>query len=171
MDLNLIVAYARNRVIGRDNTLPWKLPGDMAHFRRTTMGNPIIMGRKTWDSLGRPLPGRRNIVISADKSRVAEGADFVQSLPEALELIASAPRAFVIGGAQVYRQALALADGIVATEIGIDVDGDAFFDPIDPVDWVEVSRSPQPVENGLPYDLVHYRRRNASIPRESTVNP
>ena len=171
MELNLIVAYARNRTIGRENALPWKLPGDMAHFRRTTMGCPIIMGRRTWDSLGRALPGRRNIVISTDKSRSAPGAEFVQSLPQALALAASAPRAFVIGGAQVYRHALAVADGIVATEIGADIDGDAHFDPIDPAVWIEVSRSPQPAENGLPYDLVHYRRRNASMPRESTVKP
>ena len=171
MELNLIVAYAQNRTIGRDNALPWKLPGDMAHFRRTTMGCPIIMGRKTWDSLGRALPGRRNIVVSTDRSRAAPGAEFVQSLPQALALVSDQPRAFVIGGAQLYRQALPLADSIVATEIRADVDGDAFFDPIDPADWVEVHRLPQPAENGLPYDLVHYRRRIASMPREGTVNP
>lgn len=171
MELNLIVAYAQNRTIGQDNALPWKLPGDMAHFRRTTMGCPIIMGRKTWDSLGRALAGRRNIVVSSDPSRTAPGAEFVQSLPEALALVRDQPRAFVIGGAQLYRQALPLADSIVATEIRADVDGDAFFDPIDPADWVEVDRLPQPVENGLPYDLVHYRRRIASTPGESTVKP
>lgn len=171
MELNLIVAYAQNRTIGRDNTLPWKLPGDMAHFKRTTMGCPIIMGRKTWDSLGRALPGRRNIVISTDKSRSAPGAEFVQSLPEALDLVRDAERAYVIGGAQLYRQALAMADAIVATEIGTDIAGDAFFDPIDPGEWREVSRLPQTPENGLRYDLVHYRRRNAPLKQESAVNP
>ena len=171
MELNLIVAYAQNRTIGRDNALPGRLPGDMAHFRRTTMGCPVIMGRKTWDSLGRALAGRRNIVVSTDRSRAAPGAEFVESLEQALALVSDQPRVFVIGGAQLYRQALSLADGIVATEIRANVDGDAFFDPIDPAHWIEVDRLPQPAENGLPYDLVHYRRRIAPMPREASVKP
>lgn len=171
MELNLIVAYAQNRTIGRDNALPWKLSGDMAHFKRTTMGWPIIMGRKTWDSLGRALPGRRNIVVSTDKSRTAPGAEFVQSLPQAIALVRDSERAYVIGGAQLYHQALAMADAIVATEIGADIEGDAFFDPIDPGQWREVSRLPQPPENGLRYDLVHYRRRSTPTQQESAVNP
>lgn len=167
MELNLIVAYARNRTIGRDNTLPWKLPGDMAHFRRTTMGFPIIMGRKTWDSLGRALPGRRNIVITTDASRTAPGAEFVASLSQALELVAREPKAFIIGGAQIYRQALPLADCIVATEIGVPVEGDAFFEPLNPEEWTETERLPQAPENDLPYDLVCYRRQSKPANRKS----
>jgi len=108
MQLNLIVAYARNRTIGRDNTLPWKLPGDLAHFKRTTLGCPIVMGRKTWDSLGRPLPGRRNIVITRDAAKTCIGAECFTSLSQALEAVKDAEHVFVIGGAQIYQQALPL---------------------------------------------------------------
>jgi len=159
MRLKLIVAYAKNRTIGRDNTLPWKLPGDLAHFKRTTLGCPIIMGRKTWDSLGRALPGRKNIVITRDASRATAGADFVTSLPAALDLVRESEQAFVIGGAQIYQEALPLADSVIATEIQTDIDGDAFFAPLDASQWIEISRAPQAPENGLVYDLVEYQRR------------
>ncbi len=159
MRLKLIVAYAKNRTIGRDNTLPWKLPGDLAHFKRTTLGCPIIMGRKTWDSLGRPLPGRKNIVITRDVSRAIAGVDFVTSLSKALELVSDTEKVFVIGGAQIYQQALPLADSIIATEVQADIEGDAFFAPLDPTLWIECSRAPQPAENGLAYDLVEYQRQ------------
>ena len=159
MQLNLIVAYARNRTIGRDNTLPWKLPGDLAHFKRTTTGCPIVMGRKTWDSLGRPLPGRRNIVITRDGTLSQPGAEFVTSLQSALNLVHEAENVFVIGGAQIYKEALPLADRVIATEVQADVEGDAFFEKLDPAAWIEQSRSPQPAENGLTYDLVVYTRR------------
>ncbi len=159
MRLILIVAYAKNRTIGRDNTLAWKLPGDLAHFKRTTLGCPIIMGRKTWDSLGRPLPGRQNIVITRDLSRAIAGVDFVNSLPSALDLVRDAEQVFVIGGAQIYQQALPLADSVIATEVQADIEGDAFFAPLDPTLWIERSRAPQPAENGLAYDLVEYQRR------------
>ncbi|HBI82416.1 MAG TPA: dihydrofolate reductase [Alcaligenaceae bacterium] len=158
MQLNLIVAYARNRTIGRNNTLPWKLSGDLAHFKRTTTGCPIIMGRKTWDSLGRPLPGRRNIVITRDPDLSHDGAEFVSSLQSALELVRDAEQAFVIGGAQIYREALPIADCVIATEIQAEVEGDAFFAELDPGVWIERSRAPQPPENGLPYDIVVYQR-------------
>jgi dihydrofolate reductase len=158
MRLKLIVAYAKNRTIGRDNTLPWKLPGDLAHFKRTTLGCPIIMGRKTWDSLGRPLPGRQNIVITRDLSRASDGAHFVTSLSDALDLVRDADQVFVIGGAQIYQQALPLADSVIATEVQADIEGDAFFAPLDPSQWIESARVPQPAENGLAYDLVEYQR-------------
>ena len=158
MQLNLIVAYARNRCIGKDNTLPWKLPGDLAHFKRTTLGCPIIMGRKTWDSLGRPLPGRRNIVISRDPGKSLTGAECATSLLQALEYVKDSEQVFVIGGAQIYQQALTYAQRIVATEIRADIDGDAFFAPLDPTVWAETARLPQPPENGLEYDLVEYHR-------------
>jgi len=158
MQLNLIVAYARNRTIGRDNTLPWKLPGDLAHFKRTTLGCPIVMGRKTWDSLGRPLPGRRNIVITRDATKAFAGAECFTSLPQALETLKDAEHVFIIGGAQIYQQALPLAHRVVATEIQADIEGDAVFEPLDKAAWVETSRLPQPAENGLAYDLVEYHR-------------
>lgn len=158
MQLNLIVAYARNRTIGRDNTLPWKLPGDLAHFKRTTLGCPIVMGRKTWDSLGRPLPGRRNIVITRDATKALVGAEGFASLLQALEAVKEAEQVFIIGGAQIYQQALPLVDRIVATEIQADIEGDAVFEPLDQAVWLETSRLPQPAENGLVYDLVEYHR-------------
>jgi dihydrofolate reductase len=158
MQLNLIVAYARNRTIGRDNTLPWKLPGDLAHFKRTTLGCPIVMGRKTWDSLGRPLPGRRNIVITRDTTKALAGAEGFASLLQALEAVKEAEQVFIIGGAQIYQQALPLVDRIVATEIQADIEGDAVFEPLDQAVWLETSRLPQPAENGLVYDLVEYHR-------------
>ena len=158
MQLNLIVAYARNRTIGRGNTLPWRLPSDLLHFKRTTLGCPIIMGRKTWDSLGRQLPGRRNIVITRDATKALVGAECVTSLEQAVECVKDAEQVFVIGGAQIYQQALALADRVVATEIQADVEGDAFFAPLDAALWVETSRLAQTPENGLSYDLVEYHR-------------
>ncbi len=163
MSLSLIVAYAQNRTIGRDNKLPWKLAGDLAHFKRTTLGHPIIMGRKTWDSLGRPLPGRRNIVISRDTTKAAAGAEFVASLDEALGRLAPNEDAYIIGGAQIYQQALPHADHVVATEVQAVVEGDAFFTALDPKEWKEVSRLSHPPENGLAYDIVQYDRRTNPV--------
>jgi dihydrofolate reductase len=160
MQLSLIVAYALNRVIGRDNTLPWKLPSDLAHFKHTTLGHPIIMGRKTWESLGRALPGRRNIVISRDASYLAKGAECVTSLAQALALVQNVERAFVIGGAQIYQEALAFAQQVIATEVLENIEGDAFFAPLDNTQWRETSRTHHPAENGLRFDIVHYRRKD-----------
>jgi dihydrofolate reductase len=156
--LTLVVAYARNRVIGRDNALPWKLPGDLAHFKRTTFGHPIVMGRKTWESLGRPLPGRHNIVITRNAHYAAEGATVVPDIDTALHACAGAEQMFVIGGAQIYAAVLDRADRIVATEVRADVDGDAFFPLLQPSRWREVSREPQPAENGYAYDFVVYEK-------------
>lgn len=158
MQLSLIVAYARNRTIGRDNTLPWKLPGDLAHFKRTTLGCPIVMGRKTWDSLGRSLPGRRNIVITRDATKAFAGAEGVTSLLQALDAVKAAEQVFIIGGAQIYQQALSHAHRVIATEIQADIEGDAVFAPLDKAVWLETSRLRQPAENGLAYDLVEYHR-------------
>lgn len=155
--LTLVVAYARNRTIGRDNTLPWRLPGDLAHFKRTTLGRPIVMGRKTWESLGRPLPGRRNLVVSRSAGYAANGAEVFESVEAAL---AACPDAAVcvIGGAQIYAQVLSQATHIEATEIQADIQGDAHFPDLPQGEWEEVSRLPQPEENGLRYDFVTYRR-------------
>lgn len=156
--LSLVVAYTTNRAIGRDNSLPWRLPGDLAHFKRSTINRPILMGRHTWESLGRPLPGRQNIVLSRNKQYEAKGAEVVDSLPAAIEAAGSATEICVIGGAQVYAQVLPLAHRIIATEIHAEVQGDAFFPPL-PSTWVEISRDPQPEENGMRYDFVVYERQ------------
>ncbi|APX76353.1 dihydrofolate reductase [Achromobacter insolitus] len=157
--LTLIVAYSTNRVIGRDNALPWKLPGDLAHFKRSTLGHPIIMGRKTWDSLGRPLPGRSNIVISRNPGFTAAGAIVVPSLEAAVQACGDIDAAFVIGGAQIYVQALPLAARVLATEVRADVEGDAFFPLLPAFQWKETSREAQPAENGYEYDFVTYERQ------------
>jgi dihydrofolate reductase len=157
--LVIIVAYASNRVIGRDNALPWKLPGDLAHFKRTTLGSPIIMGRKTWESLGRPLPGRKNIVISRDPAYSAEGAYVVNTFDDAVHACADTAVAYVIGGAQLYTQALARAARIVATEVHADIPGDAYFPLLPSFAWRETARSEQAAENGLAYAFVEYERK------------
>ncbi|WP_459615725.1 dihydrofolate reductase [Bordetella sp. 2513F-2] len=157
--LTLIVAYAGNRAIGRDNALPWKLPGDLAHFKRSTLGHPIIMGRKTWESLGRPLPGRSNIVITRSSGYRADGAAVAPTLDAALAVCPpDAGEIFVIGGAQIYALALPRADRILATEVHADVEGDAFFPELPPGQWRETARQPQPAENGHAYDFVIYER-------------
>ncbi len=157
--LQIVVAYSRNRVIGRDNDLPWRLPGDLAHFKRVTMGCPIIMGRKTWESLGRPLPGRLNVVISRNPAYQAEGATLCTSLEDALRACADAPRACIIGGEQLFREALPAVGEIIATEIHADIEGDTWFPELSAQDWEEIERLPKPEENGLQYDYVTLRRK------------
>ncbi len=161
MRLVLIVARARNGVIGRDNALPWRLPEDLAHFKRTTMGHPIVMGRRTFESIGRVLPGRRNVVLTRSPDWHADGVDVARSLDEALAMTAGAERVFVIGGAQVYADAMSRADEIVATEIDRDIDGDAFFPPIDANAWEVRSRDERAPsgDDALPFAFVHYARR------------
>ncbi|MDR5772223.1 MULTISPECIES: dihydrofolate reductase [unclassified Caballeronia] len=161
--LTLIVARARNGVIGRDNDLPWRLPEDLAFFKRTTMGAPIIMGRKTHESIGRPLPGRRNIVVSRDATRRYTGCDTVTSLADALSLAAAdhASEAFVIGGAQLYGDAIAQADKLIVTEIDADFEGNTHFPAPDAAHWQEVARDPRRAAppNAFDFAFVTYRRR------------
>lgn len=159
--VQLVVAYSDNRVIGKDNALPWRLPSDLAHFKRTTMGKPIIMGRKTWESLGRPLPGRPNLVISRDVAYLADGAQVFPSLDAALDSCGDYDHACVIGGEQVFKLALPLAQNIIATEVHAHIDGDTWFPELDPSQWQEVQRQTQPAENGLHYDFVTYRRTDS----------
>ncbi len=161
MKVTLIVARARNGVIGRGNALPWRLPEDLAHFKRTTMGHPIIMGRRTWDAIGRPLPGRRNIVVTRDAAWAADGAERAASVAEAIAACGDATDAFVIGGAQIYRVAMPLADALVVTEIDRDIDGDTLFPPIDPSAWQETTRERHvgAAPDALPFAFVHYARR------------
>ncbi len=158
--LTLIVARARNGVIGHDSQLPWRLPEDLAFFKRTTMGAPIIMGRKTHESIGRPLPGRRNIVVSRDATRRYEGCDTVTSLDAALA-IAPTDEAFLIGGAQLYRDAIARADKLIITEIDADFDGDTHFPAPDTAHWREVSRETHraTAPNDFDFAFVTYERK------------
>ena len=158
--LHLIYARAANGVIGRDGALPWHLPEDLAHFKRTTLGCPVIMGRKTWDSLPprfRPLPGRVNIVITRDSNWSAEGAQVAHSLAQARTLCAPSTDAWVIGGAQVYAQAMPLACSVVVTEIAQDFEGDAFA-PTLGAEWREAQRKDQVSATGLHFAFVTYRR-------------
>lgn len=149
--VSLIVAMAKNRVIGVNNQLPWRLPADLKHFKATTMAKPIVMGRKTWESIGRPLPGRFNIVISRQQGYVAEGASVVNSLADGLALAcreavsAGLDEVFVIGGEAIYRQALADAVKIYLTEVDVELEGDAWFPEIEQNEWKEVARKCYPV--------------------------
>ena len=152
--LALIAAVARNGAIGKAGGLVWREPEDQKHFRRVTMGCPVIMGRKTWDSLParfRPLPGRRNVVITRNPTWQAEGAEAVASLAAALALLADAPKVFAIGGAEVYALALPQADQLVLTEIDADLDGDTFFPRWDRSHFSENSR-----ESRAGYSFVTY---------------
>jgi dihydrofolate reductase len=163
IDLALIVAVADNGVIGSNNALPWRLPEDMRHFKRVTMGKPIVMGRKTFESIGKPLPGRTNIVVTRNPSFKAAGVEVVPSLDAALALAMhtagrdGAAEAVVIGGAQIYRAALPRADRLYLTEVHAAVEGDAVLPAIDWTQWREASRerhTAQPFD----YSFVRYER-------------
>jgi len=158
--LTLIAAVARNGVIGIDNRLPWHLPADLQHFKALTLGNTVIMGRKTWESLPakfRPLPGRRNVVVTRDGSYRAEGAVVALSLPAAIEA-AETGEAFVIGGAELYAAALPLADRLELTEIDAAFEGDTHFPAIAPHRWRETARETHRAEAGFDYAFVSYRK-------------
>jgi dihydrofolate reductase len=159
-ELVLIAAVARNGVIGRENTLPWRLKADLAHFKRTTLGAPVLMGRKTWESLGRPLPGRHNIVISRNADYRAEGATVVPSLAAAISAAGDVPQVFLIGGAQLYAEGIGQADRLILTEVQAQIEGDAWFPPVDPAHFREIGRShlPADADNDHPMDFVEYIR-------------
>jgi len=161
--LNLIYARAANGVIGVNGTLPWHLPEDMAHFKRMTAGCPVIMGRKTWDSLPprfRPLPGRENIVITRQADWTAAGAQRANNLQQALTLCAGAAEIWVIGGAQIYAEAAPLAQRAVVTEIDRDFDGDAHAPTLGD-GWHEKARETHLSSNGLPFSFVTFEKRDA----------
>jgi dihydrofolate reductase len=158
--LGLIYARARNGVIGKDNQMPWHLPEDLAHLKRTTLGSPVIMGRKTWESIPakfRPLPGRRNIVVTRNALWSEAGAERAGTVEEAIALCEAAPQAWVIGGGEIYRLALPLADTVVATEIDADYDGDAYA-PLLGAEWHEVARERHVSKTGLGYSFVTYEK-------------
>ena len=156
--LTLIAAVARNGIIGKDNALPWRLSADLKRFKALTTGHPILMGRKTWESLGRPLPGRHNIVISRNAAYRAEGATVVRSINAAIDAAVNDGEAFVIGGEEIYRLALPLADRLQLTEIDSDFAGDAVFPAFDRSQWRETLREAHVDESGLTYAFVTYER-------------
>ena len=163
-EIILIAAVARHGVIGDGQHMPWHLPEDLAHFRRSTQGHPVLMGRRTWDSLParfRPLPGRRNLVATRNPQWQADGAEAVASLDEALARVAGAPRLFVIGGGQLYADALPRADALLLTEIDADFEGRVRFPPWDRSAFVEVQRETVRAAPPNAFDLafVTYRRQ------------
>ena len=164
--MTIVVARARGGVIGADNGLPWQLPEDLRHFRATTMGHAIVMGRKTFESIGKPLPGRRTIVVSRDPRWSRSDCESATTLSDAIAL-AGRPgpdpaitndEVFVVGGAQLYREAIAIAQRAIVTDIEIDVAGDVHFPELDRAQWHVASRSERQSENGLRYTIVDYRR-------------
>jgi dihydrofolate reductase len=159
--LSIIVAMAKNRTIGVNNTLPWRCPEDLKHFKALTMGHHMIMGRKTFDSIGKPLPGRTTVVVTRDAHLKIEGCLIAHSLQEAIELCSDDAEAFIVGGAEIYSQSLQLADTLYITEIQQDVEGDAHFPEFDRNTWRETARdvrtqeTPQPLD----YHFVTYCRK------------
>jgi len=160
-NLSIIVAMAQNRTIGINNTMPWRIPEDLKHFKALTMGHHMVMGRKTFDSIGKPLPGRTTIVVTRDRNLKTDGCIMAHSLQEAIAACAGDEEIFVVGGADIYTQALPLADTLYITEIQQDIIGDTVFSAFDKTEWLEVSReihhqeTPQPLE----YHFVIYRRK------------
>ena len=150
----MIVAHADNRVIGKDNDMPWHLPADLAYFKKTTLGKPVIMGRKTYESIGRPLPGRQNIVISRNADYQAEGVDVVATVDEALALAKGVEEIMVIGGGAIYEHCLPAADRLYITHINAHVDGDTQFPAYDTEnDWQKVSSELRSADEKNIYDL------------------
>lgn len=156
--VSLIVAIAQDRVIGVNNTLPWHLPEDLKRFRALTMGHHIIMGRKTYDSLGRLLPGRTTVIVTRNQDYQVEGALVAHSLADAIALCKDDSEAFVIGGAELYKDALKLADKLYVTEINLEVAGDAFFPTFDETVWQESARENHTSEQGLAFSYLLYER-------------
>jgi dihydrofolate reductase len=158
---SLVVAMAENGVIGRDNRLPWRLPEDLAYFKRVTMGHPIVMGRRTYESIGRPLPGRTNIVLTHQRDFVAPGCVVVHGLDEAWAAANGASEVSVIGGTALFRDTLPIADRIHLTEVQAKVDGDTFFPAFDRSQWreTEISRHSEDARHSYPFRIVVLDRR------------
>lgn len=156
-----VVAMAANAVIGRDGRLPWRLPDDLRRFKAITLGKPVLMGRKTWESLGRPLPGRDNLVLTRDRGWSAEGCHVVHSLDEAVATAGSAAELMVIGGAEVYRLAWPRLERLELTEVHGAVEGETRLDLFDPAEWLETAREPHPADerHALAFSFVTLERR------------
>ena len=161
MSLSIIVAMAKNRTIGVNNTLPWRCPEDLKHFKALTMGHHMIMGRKTFDSIGKALPGRTTVIVSRNTGLKIEGCLVAHSLPAAIAACAGDTETFIVGGAELYRQALPLVDTLYVTEIQQDVDGDAHFPGFDQSAWTETSREVRSQETPQPltFHFVTYRKK------------
>ena len=162
MTVSLVAAVARGGVIGRDGGIPWRIPEDMTRFRELTTGHAVVMGRRTWESLPdqfRPLPGRDNVVVTRNPDWSAQGADRAGSIEDALELLGSAPRVFVIGGGEIYAAALPFADELLLTEIEAELDGDTTFPHWERDEFEEVERRERVTEGGTPFAFVRYVRR------------
>ncbi len=149
--ISIIVAMSENRVIGNDNSLPWYLPADLKHFKAMTIGKPIVMGRKTWESLPGKLPDRTHIIITSNPDYVAEGCVVVHSLEQALEAMGDVPEVMIVGGAMLYAQTLPIADRLYLTLVETQVEGDALFPEYDPGQWQEVERKHHPADEKNPY--------------------
>lgn len=162
MRISMIAAMAQQRVIGLNNQMPWHLPADLQHFKKVTLGKPVVMGRKTFESIGRPLPGRRNIVISRQPPPADSPVEWVSSIEQALALLAEQPEVMIIGGAEIYRQCLPLAQRLYLTEIALETAGDAFFPDYHTAgNWREIAREehPQSAENPLGYRFITLERQ------------
>ena len=163
MKISMIAAMAHDRVIGKDNQMPWYLPADLAHFKRVTLGKPVLMGRKTFESIGRPLPGRRNLVISRNPDYQAEGIEVVGSVEAALALLAgsSVEELMVIGGGHLYAEMLPSADCLYLTRIDLAVEGDTRFPAFDDGQWQRVDCESHPADekNPHPYSFETWQRR------------
>lgn len=168
MKVALIVAAAANNVIGRDNQLPWHLPQDLKYFKAKTMGKPIIMGRKTFDSIGRPLPGRINIVVTRNRAWSAAGVSVVTSVHDALQMAQQlvvgqdVKEVMVIGGAEIYQSALPLADKVYLTRIDLAIEGDAYFPDLDAAEW-HLTESQEGDEEGISHRFLVYERAEQEI--------
>ena len=156
MKLALMVAVAENGVIGRAGQLPWRLPADLRHFKAVTMGKPVLMGRRTWESIGRALPGRRNVVISRQPGFRAEGAEVYPDVDSALAAVAAEPEVTVIGGAEIYRQLLPRAEVLHLTRVHAQVDGDTYFPELD-AGWRRVEQQARAADDQHPYALTFER--------------
>ncbi len=150
--ISIIAAMARNRVIGHENRLPWRLPADLQHFKAMTMGKPMVMGRKTWESLPGLLPGRPHIVVSRNRNYRAEGATLAHSLEEAIEAAGRVDELMIVGGANLYAQALSHARRMYLTLIDAAVEGDAWFPPFDEAEWRETARERHQADQKNPHD-------------------
>ncbi len=164
--LAVVVAHTRNRVIGRDNAMPWHLPADLRQFRALTLGHPILMGRKTHQAIGRPLPGRRNLVLTRQPAQGLTGVEVVASLDQALAACADSEWLFVIGGAELYRLALPRAERLHVTEIDAEIAGDTWFPPLNAGDWRESSSALRPADADNAYAL-----RFVTLERRDPVAP
>jgi dihydrofolate reductase len=160
--VSLVVAMARNRVIGRDNALPWRLPEDLKHFKAVTLGKPILMGRKTYESIGKPLPGRTNLVMTRDAGWQSPGTVVVHSVAEAFEQVQAAPELAGIGGADVFSLLLPLASRIYLTRVEADIAGDTLFPPLDLSQWVELENRKFSADERNPYDMTFMTLQRAT---------